>query len=326
MSYAIKFLFIIVLLGTGKYVVADVHTDTALERQDSVETGVQLALAEPVNSTEKDIPKKNAAKALVNNVTTRYEGKTEVSVMSLVTCAYKIKNKKMGCASQPRKKRVKSITKNYGENLHDSRGLLLVVEPISEYGIGILQYDYFDRNKDADQWLYLPELDKVKRVASSSDAPKKGSLFGSEFALEDVEKLKIEDYQYEKVEDTVLKGRPVMVVDITPNEKRAKKTNYLKRRQWIDTERLVVLKEEFYSWNGKVTKTQYASKVTEEAGIWAARKLVMQNRDSERISVMSISSLAYNQAIDDEALTTRILEDVVFRESYLKTLELSKHN
>lgn len=263
------------------------------------------------------------ARELVSQVLDRYMGKTEISTLSLMTCPYQIKNKKLSCASDIRKKKVKSLTKNYGENLRDSKGLLLIVEPIAEFGIGILQYDYTNSGQDTDQWLYLPELDQVKRMSSSADAPKKGSLFGSEFALEDVEREKIADYEYRILKTTKIAGRDVTVVEQHPDDERAKKTNYLKRVKWIDSERLIVLKENYYSLSGELMKVSYVSNVEEIDGIWTARQRTMRNLKSQRISMLHYDDVNYNIEIDDEYLTRRVLSDAVYRNRFLNAIDES---
>ena len=44
-----------------------------------------------------------------------------------------------------------------------------------------------------DQWLYLPALKRVKRIASSNQA---GPFMGSEFAYEDISSQELEKYTY----------------------------------------------------------------------------------------------------------------------------------
>ncbi|WP_075187484.1 outer membrane lipoprotein-sorting protein [Teredinibacter haidensis] len=257
---------------------------------------------------------------IMAKVIDRYVGHTEVSTISLMTCPYRMKNNSLSCSSKPRKKTVKSLTKSYGDNLRDSKGLMLIVSPVAEYGIGVLQYDYTSSGKDADQWLYLPELDQVKRVASSADAPKKGSLFGSEFALEDMEKEKIEEYHYTIIEESEFSGHDAIVIEQKPNLERAKKSNYLKRVKWVDRENYVVLKEDFYELNGELLKTSLSSDIENIEGIWTVKKQTMRNIKTSRISLIQYTGVTYNLDIDDEYLTQRILSDSVFRENFLNSL------
>ncbi len=258
---------------------------------------------------------------MMRKVLDRDDGDTRISVLSMVTCSYKVVNDKLKCNSRPRKKKMQQVVKDYGANGKDARGFTLILEPAAENGIGILQYDYEQRGKDADQWLYLPEIGKVKRVASGSDAPKKGSLFGSEFSLEDIEAIKVEDYQFSLIEEKTWKKRPVMVIEQVPTQARAKKTNYSKQIQWVDTERLLLLKTEYYGWNGKLMKVSFSKNVEKISAIWTVKKQVMRNIETQRISVMEITDVRYNRAVSDEMLTKRILSDKMFREVSLRSVQ-----
>ena len=276
-----------------------------------------------IDASEKNLSEINAAE-LVEKVLDRYVGNTEVSTLALVTCAYRNKGDSIACSSSPRKKMVQSISKMYGEKLKDSRGLMLILEPVSEYGIGILQYEYVETGGDTDQWMYLPELDQVKRIASSADAPKKGSLFGSEFSLEDMERQKIKDYQYKLLGQEIIDGRQLLKIEHVPTASRAPKSNYSKRIQWIDEERLLVVKEEYYEWSGELVKVKLLSDIVKTDDIWTAKKTMMRNLKTKRVSMLLYTDVAYNIPIEDEALTPRILSDVVFRERFIKSLQASK--
>ena len=74
---------------------------------------------------------------------------------------------KMTLVDKNGKKRVrelKTFTKDKGE---DKLKLMFFLTPADVKNTAFLTYDYEDSNKDDDQWLYLPELQKVKRIASS---------------------------------------------------------------------------------------------------------------------------------------------------------------
>lgn len=276
------------------------------------------AFAETEKTSDRNVAE------IVEKVLDRYVGNTEVATMALVTCAYRNNGDSIACSSKPRKKMVQSISKMYGEKLKDSRGLMLILEPVSEYGIGILQYEYVEASGDTDQWMYLPELDQVKRIASSADAPKKGSLFGSEFSLEDMERQKIKDYQYKLLGQETIDGRQLLKIEHVPTESRAPRSNYSKRIQWIDEERLLVVKEEYYEWSGELIKVKLLSDIVKTDDIWTAKKTMMRNLKTKRVSMLLYTDITFNIPIEDEALTPRILSDVVFREKFIKSLQVSK--
>ena len=267
-----------------------------------------FALAEP------------SAEAIMASIVDRYQGETKVSQLSLITCEYKVVNKKIKCKSQLRKKVLQSIVKNSGENLKDTKGFTHILSPVSDRGIGILQYDYEEGGKDTDQWLYLPELGKVKRIASDGDAPKKGSLFGSEFSMEDIERPTLADYHYELVDTKEIKGKSIAIIHQIPTPNRAKKSNYGKQVLWVDLERSLVLKTEYYGHDQVLLKVRQSGGIEKIDGIWTVGKEVMRNVESKRISELNYSNVVYNQRITDDMLTQRMLIDPVFRDSKLASV------
>lgn len=266
-------------------------------------------------------------KKLFYDVIFRYEGETQISKLSMTTCSYQIENNKVACSSTPRHKTLQSVVKRSGEKFTDSKGFTLILQPLAEAGISILQYDYYQTGKSADQWLYMPEIGDVKRVASPADTPKAGSLFGSEFALEDMERPKIENYELSLLKETDYDNHPVIMVEQKPTPKHSKKTNYSKHILWIDSQRLLILKHEFYAWNGELIKTNYSSNIEQIDGIWTVQKSVMMNVKTKRISVMVYDDVNYNQQVPDDMLTQRMLSDAVFQKTKLQSLlQTEKHS
>ena len=71
------------------------------------------------------------------------------------------------------------------------KSLMTFVSPKDVKGTKFLSYSHI--NKDDDQWLYLPALKRVKRIASKN---KSGSFMGSEFSYEDLSSFDADKYSY----------------------------------------------------------------------------------------------------------------------------------
>jgi hypothetical protein len=242
---------------------------------------------------------------------------SSIQKVKLSTCKYAVSDNKMVCSDEPRNKLLESIAKNYGTDRQDSRSVSIIMEPKKEEGVGMLTYEYGKAGKDNDSWMYLPALAKVKRLAASSDSnDDSGSFFGSEFSLEDMEDLKINEYTFEITGEENYKGRDVWVIEYTPNAERAKKSKYSKTTSWIDKERYISLKKNLYN-QGKLYKQLSVSSIEKVDNVWLARKLTMNNMATHRMSIMSIVSVAFDKEVPDEFLTTRSLEDYSFREKNL---------
>ena len=244
-----------------------------------------------------------------------------VQKTKLSTCKYGRKGKKMVCVEKPRVKLMESVQKDMGAMGKDTYSVSIILEPIGEKGIGMLTYDYDDADKDADTWLYLSALGKVKRMISSSeDSDESGSFFGSEFSIEDMESTKIDEYSYKILKDTKYQKRPVWIIESIPSAKRARKTKYSKVVTWIDQERYIVLKLQMYNRRGKPYKRLTMRKIKKIDNVWVARKMTMNNLVTKRVTHMTLYSIAFNIDIPGEFLTQRTLTDFAFRERELAKL------
>ena len=100
-----------------------------------------------------------------------------------------------------------------------------------------------------EQWLYLPALKRVKRIASAN---KSGPFMGSEFAFEDLSSNEVAKYTYEYLRDEILDGQDCFVVRGFPVYEHS---GYKHRDVWIDKQHYRTLKIDFYDRKGALLKT-----------------------------------------------------------------------
>jgi hypothetical protein len=249
---------------------------------------------------------------------TRKSYSTQLASVKITTCKYSLVNGNVKCAEKPRIVVAENTKK--GEMVDDKyndKSLLIVREPISDKGTSLLVYEYGERGRDNDNWLYLPALGKVNRVIASDDEG--GSVFGSEFSVETTENpeaRKIYDYTYKLVEETSYQGRPVWVIEMLPAQEKAKKTRYTKVVAWVDKATHLPLKEDLYR-SGKLHKQRTQSKIEQIDGVFVVMKVVMNNRSSSRVSQMDYMAMRHNTDIPKDFLSQRGLTDFAFRERTL---------
>jgi len=273
---------------------------------------VAYAKVEPI-ATE------TGAKDIMRQVFDRDDGDSEVSIQKISSCRYVVKDRKRACVEKPRIKRFESVAKDYGIEGKDKKSVSILLDPPGERGIGFLQYDYDDQDKDADQWMYFSALGKVKRIVSGNDdEPKKGSFFGSEFSYEDLEQTHLEDYRYTLLKEERYRNRDCWVIEATPKPSRAKKSNYSKSISWVDKERFIALKSIKFDRQKQKEKRITAVKVDQVDGVWSVLLLNVDNLQSRRMSNMKLESIKYNVGVDDEFLSLRTLTDGAYREARLQ--------
>jgi outer membrane lipoprotein-sorting protein len=156
---------------------------------------------------------------------------------------------------------VKMILKNKQgqESIREIRSKTLEVD-----GDGDKSLTIFDRPRDIkgtallsfthkegpdDQWLYLPALKRVKRIASDN---KSGPFMGSEFAYEDITSQEVEKYTYKFLKDDTLDGMDVFVFERYPVDR---KSGYTRQIIWMDKENYKERKIEYYDRKNALLKT-----------------------------------------------------------------------
>jgi len=279
---------------------------------------VVLMVGSPIVSANTDLSAMELMQKVDDN--RRKTADSAFTSMIITTCKYGTSSGKLKCVENPRVKIIESAQINTGEDNLDTRSLIMVVAPEYEKGIGMLSYAYNDGDKENETWLYLPALGKVKKIAVSQgegDNTEAASLFGTEISLEDQEVGKLNDYTYEIIERREYKGRPVAVIESTPNADRLSKSSNGKTQTWIDTERLVALKVQIFDQQGNMIKRIQAGSIEYINQTWMAKSLGFMNLVSQRLTNMKIDKISFGVDIDPEFLTPKALSDETFREEHM---------
>jgi len=179
--------------------------------------------------------------------------------------------------------------------------LIVFDEPRDVKGTALLTFSH--KTKDDDQWLYLPALKRVKRIASRN---KSGPFMGSEFAYEDLASQEIEKYTYKYIRDDELDGTPVFVIERYPV---SKYSGYKRQLVWIDKERYIPLKIEFYDRKNSLLKTltfkgyrQYLDRY------WRAEEMFMQNHQTGKSTLLTWKEYRFRTGLKDSDFTRNSLK------------------
>lgn len=135
-----------------------------------------------------------------------------------------------------------------------------------------------------DQWLYLPALKRIKRIASRN---KSGPFMGSEFAFEDLSSFEVDKYTYkflreESCVDIHSDAGMCFVVEQYPVDKYS---GYTRQLTWIDTKEYRNWRTEFYDRRNSLLKTLTATGFQQYLGqYWRATGMVMQNHQTRKVT------------------------------------------
>ncbi len=211
---------------------------------------------------------------------------------------------------QKRIRNIKNIRKDYGE---DTKALIFFLSPADVRNTAYMSYDWDTSAKEDDSWLYLPALQKVKRIASSD---KSSSFMGSDFSYSDINGIEVEDWDYTFAKQSVMvDGADTWVVQGFPKkdakEKVLEETGYLKSLLWIRKDNHLLVKAKYWVKEGKKIKYFKAGDIKLIDGIWTPCKMTMVTTAKgkvEHTSVLKFSNIKYNQSINDTYFTTRTME------------------
>jgi outer membrane lipoprotein-sorting protein len=187
-----------------------------------------------------------------------------------------------------------------------NRTLLFFETPPEIKGMGFLQWAD-PRGKD-EQWLYLPELKRVRQISGGA---KRESFAGTDFSYDDLAIMsQITDWTEAEahaalLRDETVDGQPCRVVEFTPT---GKALGYGKILAWFTADDLVIVKYEMYDKAGRLEKVLALSNVRKVGTIPTPFHMEMRNLAGNSRTVVDFTEVKYDTALDDGLFTQRALE------------------
>jgi len=165
-----------------------------------------------------------------------------------------------------------------GEN--GDKTISTFLTPADVKGTKTLTHEHTDR--DDDQWLYLPALKRVKRIASSN---KSGSFMGSEFSYEDIGNQNYNKFTYaDKVEEVDLNGMKCYKGTRIPKDENS---GYTKQVSWVSMDSFLLQQVEYYDRKSELLKTAVFSDYKQIDGVWRVGKIEMKNHQNDKATVLT---------------------------------------
>lgn len=233
------------------------------------------------------------ATAIIKNVKDREQGLDRYSEVDLVQTM---------SDGFVRSRTLKMFEKEFGE---ERKGLLYFTSPSNTAGTGLLMQSYAEvDNKEDDQWLYLPALRKVKRIATNS---KEGPFLGTDFSFADIERMKISDYQYSYKKEQNLAGNKVAVIEATTKDGLENpRTGYSRRMIYVDQEKNLILKDEIFRASRLIKVFEVVS-MENIGGFWTVTEAKMDNLVDGGYTQLIRKDTKYNQSLKDSLFNQRTL-------------------
>lgn len=174
----------------------------------------------------------------------------------------------------------------------DGDKLLVVFStPKSVKGTALLSYAH--KEGQDDQWLYLPAIKRVKKIASKN---RSGPFLSSEFAFEDLTPQEVDKYEYELLDSQPCgAGRCYVLQRVAKDQY----TGYSRQEQWLDQTHLLTQKIDYFDRRGDLLKSlQVSGYELFDEQHWRALNLMMTNHQSGKSTELTWSNYRFNTGLD----------------------------
>lgn len=182
--------------------------------------------------------------------------------------------------------------------------IIQFLNPPDVMGTGLLTYQ--NPKGDDKQWLYLPDLRRVKKISSKN---KSGSFMGSEFAYEDITGNTLDKFTYKKIGEETYKSTLCFIVEKYPTYKNS---GYTKIKMWIAKDTYLPIRYEFTDRKHSLLKVQYFEGWQKyDKGFYRFKKIIMENLQTKKKSILIVDDRKVGIGLKDKDFSKRSLQRLI---------------
>lgn len=174
-------------------------------------------------------------------------------------------------------------------------------EPASLDGTAFLAWENADRSDD--QFLFLPELGRVRRVVSTQ---KDRSFANSDFTFEDLERRKVDHDTHTIIRTEACLPYTCVVLESVPRDEES--SQYSKLVSWVIKDIWIPKRTEYYDKRARVAKRWAAYQIEKVDGIWTVLDSAMHDVKKNHRTRMRILEVRYNRGVADQVFTEAYLQ------------------
>jgi hypothetical protein len=188
--------------------------------------------------------------------------------------------------------------------------LIRFLAPKDISGTGLLSLDKADGSNE--QWLYLPGLDRVRRVAGDR---KGGRFVGSDIYFEDLQARKPSSDQHRAIGKETIAGAACEVIESVPVE--PGNSVYRKRVAWVDPQHAQVMRVDYYE-KDDLTPTKRWTLTSRKSvqGIMTVMDSKTVDLGSGHETRLIFEVVQYNRRLPNKLFTAQVLADENLESDY----------
>ena len=198
---------------------------------------------------------------------------------------------------------VRMMNTKTGEGLE--KLMLVFLEPRDVAGTGLLTWE--QKARDDDQWLYLPSLEREKRISGGS---KKNSFMGTDFSYEDLRVENLDKHTYTVIGEDAIDGEPCWLVQaVISDAKELRSSGYSRRVLWIRQDVYFTARVEYYDKKDRKIKILDNTDIVEvDGGALRSNSFAMKDLKKKTRTEMKVLERKVSQGLDESDFTLRKLK------------------
>jgi outer membrane lipoprotein-sorting protein len=184
----------------------------------------------------------------------------------------------------------------------NNRAVMVFQNPATVRGTRFLTIE--NRGAPNDQWIFLPSLSRVRRIAASEGS---GSFVGTDFSYDDIASAdrKADLDSHRMLREEKLSNNDCYVIESIPLDANYQ---YSKMIQWIDKTSFVIHKIELYDRRGTQVKLLEILELREVQGRLTAMVTRMSTLAAGTSTSINVEEIRYDAPIPEGVFTTGYLE------------------
>jgi len=183
-------------------------------------------------------------------------------------------------------------------------GRLMIVfqSPASVAGTRFLTMD--NASGGTDQWIFLPSLGRVRRIAASEGG---GSFMGTDFSYDDISSVdrEVSLDTHTLLREETLDGKSCYVIQSVPKDT---SWQYSKTVSWIDRESNLLYKIEMYNRRGEPVRIMEMSGFRDVQGRLTPIQTKISTVGAGTSTTINLKIIKYDDPVPEAVFTTAYLE------------------
>jgi outer membrane lipoprotein-sorting protein len=188
----------------------------------------------------------------------------------------------------------------------EQKSICFFLAPAEVKGTGFLAHTH--KGRPADQWLYLPELQRVRQITAKT---RNESFMGTDFSYHDLDLINEmiswsdADARSSLKGEESIDGAATYAIELSPQRE---DIGYKKIGLWLGRDDVVPRKLEFWEDESAPKKTVVQTQIRDEGAIPVAHHVEVSTPAAGSHTVIEISDVQFNPKLDSDLFTQRYLE------------------